>query len=83
MLSFSWLVYRSLNGCKVICENVLIYGYNLINSDCNCICREQCKPNSGRDRCRLWDPGNPLYHCHYTILLQVQMQKVQKMQNVL
>lgn len=59
-------------------QNALIYSYYRIDSMCDSIHREHGELNSGRGSCGLWDSGNPLYHRHCTVLLQVQMQKVQK-----
>lgn len=59
-------------------KNDLTYSYNRIDSVCDSIHREHGELNSGRGSCGLWDSGNPLYHRHCAVLLQVQMQKVQK-----
>lgn len=45
---------------------------------CFCISRQQGQLSRSWDCCGLRDPGNPLFHRHYPVLLQVQMQKMQK-----
>lgn len=43
-----------------------------------CVYRKQGELSHGWSSCGLRDPGNPLHHWHRAILLQVQMQEVEK-----